>query len=105
MADPLSFEDKMAALRAHFTERACRDGQELRAFATQLGSDDDARVQIDRIAHSLAGAAAIFGMPQVSNRAALLEAALAAGAADDDLISQSLCLANTLAELGSCPLA
>ncbi|MGV8854229.1 MAG: Hpt domain-containing protein [Devosia sp.] len=99
MAEPLPFEIKMAALREHFTTRACRDGVDLRVFAGQIGSDAAARTSIDRIAHGLAGAAAVFGMPQVSQAAALLEEAVAAGAADADIIRQSLALSETLARL------
>ena len=101
MSEPIPFETKMAALRAHFTKRARHEGVQLRAFADQVGSDSDARNGIDKIAHGLAGAAAIFGMPHVSTAAARLEEAVASGAADADIVRQTLSLAESLTRLAT----
>jgi len=105
MTDPIPFEVRMAALRAHFTSRARREGDELKLLAQQMAADGAARHRIGRIAHGLAGAGAIFGMPQVSSQAAELEEAILAGAASGDVASQSLALASMLATLGCQPSA
>jgi HPt (histidine-containing phosphotransfer) domain-containing protein len=100
MTEPIPFDVRMAALRAHFTTRARREGDELKQLAAQMTADDEARRRIGHIAHGLAGAGAIFGMPQVSSRAAELEEAILAGAAPGDVASQSLALACMLSKLG-----
>ena len=100
MTEPTSFDARMAALRAHFTTRARREGLELKQLAQQMGEDDSALIRIGTIAHSLAGAGAIFGLPQVSNSAAALEDAIHAGAAKCAVASQSLALASLLSDLG-----
>lgn len=91
----------MAALRENFTLRARREGAELRLLAERIGEDDLVRVEIRKIVHGLAGAAAIFGMPTVSSQAADLEEAIVSGAAQDDIALSSLSLADRLASLGA----
>jgi len=105
MTEPIPFDIRMAALRAHFTTRARREGDELKELATRMDADDEARSRIGHIAHGLAGAGAIFGMPQVSTRAAELEEAILAGAAPCDVASRSLALACMLSKLGFQPSA
>lgn len=99
MTEPVPFEIRMAALRAHFTTRARREGDELKLLAGQIPADEAARAKIVHIAHGLAGAGAIFGMPQVSTQAAELEEAILSGATPDDVADQSLALATTLSSL------
>lgn len=105
MTEPMPFEIRMAALRDHFTTRARREGEELKQLAGLISADGSARNKIGRIAHGLAGAAAIFGMPLVSSEASELEDAIAAGAAESDIATQSVGLADMLATLGCCPSA
>lgn len=100
MTEPTSFEARMAALREHFTTRARREGVELQALAQQMDDDESALIRIGTIAHSLAGAGAIFGLPQVSSSAAALEDAIQSGAAKCAVASQSLALASLLTDLG-----
>tara|TARA_R110002020_G_scaffold114101_8_gene262436 strand:- start:2598 stop:2915 length:318 start_codon:yes stop_codon:yes gene_type:complete len=100
MTEPVPFEVRMAALRAHFTTRARRDGDELKLLAEEIAADDAVRAKIVHIAHGLAGAGAIFGMPQVSTQAAELEEAILGGAETGEVASQSLALASTLSRLG-----
>lgn len=102
MTEPVAFEIRMAALREHFAVRARSQGAELRVLAGRLEVDARARAEIRRIAHSIAGAAAVFGMPAVSTEAAELEEAIADGAAQSAIASFSVSLADRLARLGSC---
>ena len=100
MTEPVPFEVRMAALRQHFTCRAYREGEELALLADKLAEDCAARARISTIAHGLAGAGAIFGMPDVSSQAAELEEAILAGATQGAIASQSLALAEVLSTLG-----
>lgn len=102
MTEPVPFEITMAALREHFTTRARSEGEELKLLAGTVVVDETALNRIRRIAHSLAGAAAIFGMPAVSTEAADLEEAIVDGAPENDIASQSTLLADRLTNLGSC---
>ena len=99
MTEPVPFEIRMAALRQHFTCRAHREGEELALLADKIPDDSAALSRIGSIAHGLAGAGAIFGMPQVSSQAAELEEAILAGAKGCTIASQSLALAEMLAAL------
>lgn len=103
MSQPIPFEVRMAALRQHFTCRAYREGEELALLADQLAGDGAARTRIGTIAHGLAGAGAIFGMPDVSSQAAELEEAILAGATEGAIAVQSLALAQMLSALDCGP--
>ena len=100
MIEPNPFEIRMAALRDHFTTRARREGEELKQLAGTVMADCTARKKIRAIAHGLAGAAAIFGMPCVSSQAADLEQAIADGAPEFEIASQSTILGERLVTLG-----
>lgn len=74
------FERRMNGLRARFAERARGDGEALqRAWADR---DLDA---LQRISHSLAGNAALFGHPELGAAACSLEAALEDSCPDQQL--------------------
>ncbi|MGK6354658.1 Hpt domain-containing protein [Sphingomonas sp. DT-207] len=64
------FDDRLAGLRARFLARAADDHAAL-AAAREAGD----REAIQRIVHSLAGGAGIFGFPEISAAARAVEEA------------------------------
>ena len=75
------FEDRMAALRARFVERA---GEDRAVMSAALHAGDHAAMR--RIAHSLAGNAGIFGFTEITGAARAIEDAL-----DIDTSGDALC--------------
>jgi CheY-like chemotaxis protein len=71
---------KLASLRNGFMRRAKSDAELLTSFRSSLGDDGSSATasQIRKIAHSLAGAAGLYGFDQISSDAAALEDALVA---------------------------
>lgn len=70
--------DPLAPLRARFRDQAAAEAKALILAAT---AGDGAGVE--RIAHRMAGAAGMFGFPEVQAAAAAVDAAFAAGRAPD----------------------
>ncbi|WP_420471484.1 Hpt domain-containing protein [Brevundimonas sp. FT23042] len=67
-------KDPLAPIRKRFRERALADAD---ALAGALAAGD--AVQIEALAHGLAGAAGIFGFTEISDRAKALDARFAEG--------------------------
>ena len=70
------YEDRLAALRKRFLDRATTDSNALEGIASELEAGAQrapARQLIRRIAHGLAGAAGTFGFARISICAGALE--------------------------------
>lgn len=67
--------DPLAGLKVRFRERSATDLERLRV----LVQGDPASVDLRYLVHSLAGAAGTFGFPALSEAAALIDDAYAAG--------------------------
>jgi HPt (histidine-containing phosphotransfer) domain-containing protein len=79
-----SFEERMAALRLRFRERARRDLDVLAEASANLDLE-----ALRRTSHGLAGTAGIFGFGEIGEAAQHLEDALDAG--EDDAALDRLC--------------
>lgn len=73
-----AFDDRLRALRERFVARSRSEGMML---AKALAADD--RAELQRIAHSLAGAGGLFGHPEISDAGQSLEDALDEGTTED----------------------
>jgi HPt (histidine-containing phosphotransfer) domain-containing protein len=80
------FNERMERLRQRFRQRS---GGDRAALEAALERQDT--VEMKRLAHSLSGAAGIFGYPVISERAAALEAALDRNEAPEDAAKSLLC--------------
>lgn len=92
----------LGPLAAGFRTRVLRDAADLKALRLTLTDEGEepALADIQILAHSLAGAAAVFGLPSASDKAAvLLEAAGAALARDTGLAEVEAALDALVAEL------
>jgi chemotaxis protein histidine kinase CheA len=70
------YEDRLAALRKRFLDRATTESKTLEGIASELEAGAQrapAQQQIRRIAHSLAGAGGTFGFARISICAGELE--------------------------------
>ena len=66
-----AFDDRLRELRQRFIDRSRSDRDSLVAA---LAADD--RLELQRLAHSLAGAGGLFGFPEISDAGQRLEDAL-----------------------------
>jgi HPt (histidine-containing phosphotransfer) domain-containing protein len=83
---PESLEDRFEELRTAYLVRLAVDRGRLEGLQVRFGRPHSAGLHddIQRIAHGMAGAAAIFNAPYISSAARLLEEAAAAAAKSPD---------------------
>ena len=79
----MSLEDRLAQLRTAFTERSADDMAALRAA---LGAKPMDRDEAQRLAHRFAGAAGLYGFEALGEAASALDAALASGADENEVL-------------------
>lgn len=84
---PTSVHAQLAHLAAAFCKRASAEADDLDALAERLATENaaEARNEIRRIAHRMAGTAGTFGFLHLSEVAARLEDLTLSGASDTEL--------------------
>lgn len=89
------FEERMAALRLRFVDRA---REECKAIAAATGASLD-RDTLRRRAHAIAGSAGLFGFGDIGEEAARLEEAIDEDAPDEQVRALADVLEASLARL------